>query len=107
MKKVGVRNLKGDKQEINRGLILKEEKIYMPKDEKLRAEIIQLHHNILVAGHEDRQKIMELIMRNYWWSGVTKDVGKYMESCYVCQRMKNRTEALAGKLMTNEILEKP
>jgi len=28
--------------------VLKEEKMYVPKDEKLRVEIIQLHHNTLV-----------------------------------------------------------
>jgi len=33
-------------------------------------------------------------------------VGKYMEGCDTYQRIKNRTEALAGKLMTNEIPEK-
>jgi len=27
-------------------------------------------------------------MRNYWWPGVTKDVGKYIEECDACQRMK-------------------
>jgi len=32
--------------------MLKEERVYMPKDEKLRVEIIQLHHDTLIAGHE-------------------------------------------------------
>jgi len=45
-------------------------------------------------------------MRNYWWPGVTKDIGKYVERCNACQRMKNRMEALAEKLMTNEVLKK-
>ena len=44
--------------------------------------------------------------RNYWWPEITKDVGKYIEECDVCQRMKNKTEALVGKLMANEVLEK-
>jgi len=48
----------------------------------------------------------ELVMRNYWWPGVTKDVGKYVEGCDACQRMKNRMEAPAGKLMMNEVSEK-
>jgi len=34
--------------------VLKEGKVYVPKDEELRVEIIQLHHNILVAGHGGR-----------------------------------------------------
>ena len=41
---------------------------------------------------------------NYWWLGVTINVGKYMEEC---QRMKNRMEVLVGKLKMSEILKKP
>jgi len=32
-------------------LLLKEGKVYVPKDEELRAEIIQLHYDIPVGGH--------------------------------------------------------
>jgi len=35
-----------------------------------------------------------------------KDVGKYVDECDMCQRMKNRTETTAGKLMANEVPEK-
>ena len=31
---------------------------------------------------------------------------KYIKECDLCQRMKIMMEALAGKLMTNKILEK-
>jgi len=31
--------------------VLKEGKVYIPKDEELRAEVIQLHHDILAVGH--------------------------------------------------------
>ena len=31
--------------------MLKERKVYVPKDEELRSEIIQLHHDVLVAEH--------------------------------------------------------
>jgi len=29
----------------------KERKVYMPKGEKLRAEIIKLHHDMPIGGH--------------------------------------------------------
>ena len=45
--------------------MLKERKVYVLKDEELRAEIILLHHNVLVAGHREKWKTMELVMRNY------------------------------------------
>ena len=50
---------------------------------------------------------MELVTRNYWWPGVIKDVGKYVEECDMCQRIKNRTEMPVGKLKLSKVLEKP
>jgi len=50
---------------------------------------------------------VELVTRNYWWLGVMRDVGRYIEGCDLCQRIKNRMEELAGKLKLSEVLEKP
>ena len=86
--------------------MLKEGKVYVPKDVELRTEIIQLHYDIPVAGHGDRWKIIELVMMNYWWPGVMKDVRRYVDGCDICQRMKNRTEAPAEKLKLSKIPEK-
>jgi len=47
------------------------------------------------------------VTRNYWWLGVTRDVERYVEGCNLCQRMKNRTEEVVGKLKLSEVLEKP
>jgi len=85
---------------------MKEEKIYMPEG-KLRGEIIQLHHDTPVGGHGGRWKTMELVTRNYWWPGIIKEVGKYVDRCNACQRYKNQSKAPAGKLMPNAIPEKP
>jgi len=51
MKKAGVKELRGNKWKIEGDLVLKEGKIYVPKDEELRAEIIQLHYDVPAAGH--------------------------------------------------------
>jgi len=54
MKKARVKVLQGDKWQIERDLVLKEEKVYILKDKELRVEIIQLHYDMPVARHEDR-----------------------------------------------------
>ena len=69
-------------------------------------EIIQLYHNVPVAKHGGKWKMIELVTRNYQWLRIIKDVGKYMEGCDMCQRMKNRTEVLVGKLKLSEVPEK-
>ena len=49
---------------------------------------------------------MELVTRNYWWPGVTRDMGRYVEGCDLYQRMKNKTEKVAGKLKLSKVPEK-
>ena len=46
----------------------------MPKDDKLRAEIIRLHYDMLVGGHGGQWKMVELVTRNFWWPGVTREM---------------------------------
>ena len=106
MKKVGVNMLREEEWQVEENLVLKEEKIYMLKNKKLRLEIIWLHHNVPVAEHRGKWKTTELVTRNYWWPEVTKDVGKYMEEYNMCQRMKNRIEVLVRKLKLSEVLKK-
>jgi len=84
IKKAEVKKLRGNEWKIEEDLVLKKGKVYVPKDEELRAEMIRLHHDVPVAGHEGRWKMVELVMRNYWWPGVTRDVGKYVEGCDLC-----------------------
>ena len=106
MKRAGVKTLRDEEWQIEEGLVLKEERVYVPKDEKLRVEIIRLHHNTLRAGYKGQWKMVELVTRNYWWPGVTKEVKRYVEGCNQCQRMKNRAEMPAGKLRPNQVPER-
>jgi len=48
----------------------------------------------------------KLVTRNYWWPGIMRDIGRYMEGCDMCQRMKNRMEEIVGKLKLSEVSEK-
>jgi len=107
MKQVGVKMLRDEEWKEIDGIMYKERKVYVPKDEKLRAEIIRLHHDTLLGGHRGQWKTVELVTRKFWWPGVTKEVKQYVEGCDFCQRNKNYTEQLAGKLMPNSIPEKP
>jgi len=49
----------------------------------------------------------ELVTRNYWWPGVTRDIGRYVDGYNMCQRMKNRTEAVTEKLKLSEVPKRP
>ena len=51
MKKGEVKMLRDKEWQIKKGLVLKEGRVYVPKDKKLRVEIIWLHHDIPIAGY--------------------------------------------------------
>jgi len=65
LKRAGIKMLKDEEWEIENRIVMKEGKIYV-LEEKLRGEIIQLHHNTPVRGHGGRWKTIELVTRNYW-----------------------------------------
>jgi len=95
MKRAGVKMLRDEEWREVDGIMYKEGKVYVPKDEKLRVEIVRLHHDTPIGGHGGQWKTVELVTHNFWWPGDA------------CQRNKNCTEQPVGKLMPNSILEKP
>ena len=50
--------------------MLKEGKVYIPKDEALRVEIIRLYHDIPMGGH--------MLMTNHkqWWCQDRRNLGR-------------------------------
>ena len=54
MKQAGVKMLRDEEwREVN-SIMYKEEKVYVPKDDKLRAEIIRLHYDTPIRGHGEQ-----------------------------------------------------
>ena len=54
MKNVGVKVLRNNEQQMKNELLLKEGKIYIPRNEELRLEIIWLYHDILIAEYGEQ-----------------------------------------------------
>jgi len=106
IKRAAVKMLRDKEWRQEDSLILKEEKVYISKDKKLRAEVIRLHHDTPVGGYKKQWKMAELITRNFWWPRVTKEVKWYVEGYNTCQRNKNQTQPPAEKLIPNLIPEK-
>ena len=102
MKKAGVKTLNGREWEIKQDLILWLGKVYVPKNDKLRLEIVRLHHDTPIGGHGGQWKTMELVTQNYWWPGITKVIKTYVGGCN-----KSQAQPPAGKLMPNSAPEQP
>ena len=61
MKRAGVKMLRDEEWREVDSVMYKEGKVYVPKDDKLRAEIIRLHHDMPVGGHRGQWKTVELV----------------------------------------------
>ena len=66
IKRAGVKVLRDEEWKDIDGVMYREGKVYVPKDEMLRAEIIRLHHDTPVGGHRGQWKMVELVTRNFW-----------------------------------------
>jgi len=84
MKRAEVKILRDEEWREVDSVIYKEGKVYVPKDNKLRVEIIRLYHDTLVGGHRGQWKMVELVTQNFWWPEVTKEVKRYVEECDAC-----------------------
>jgi len=65
MKQAGVKILRGEEWREEDSIIYKKKKVYIPKDNILKAEIIRLHHNTPVGGHGGQWKTVELVTQNF------------------------------------------
>ena len=61
MKRAGVKMLRDEEWREVDDVMYKEEKVYVPEDDKLRAEIIRLHHDTPVGEHGGQWKMVELV----------------------------------------------
>ena len=62
---------KEQRQKVDR-LIYQQHKLYVSQSNKLREDIIKIHHDDILAGHPGYHKTLELINYNYWWPCITK-----------------------------------
>lgn len=50
-----------------------------------RQELLAAMHGAPRAGHFGKQSTIYQSAKSYWWSGMSKDVGRYVQSCRECQ----------------------
>lgn len=81
---------------------------YIPKDARIRREILRVNHDDpWQGGHFGRKRTLEVIRRYYWWPKVKREVYAYVDTCDVCQRMKAPRHKPYGLLESLPIPEGP
>ena len=97
------KKIEGQEWEEEQGLILYRGKVYVPQDADLRRQIIAVHHDSPVAGHPGKWKTIELVSRNYWWPGLSRQVALYTKTCDRCNQTKVLPAKPRGKLTPTQI----
>ena len=73
---------------LSEGLLLLNNRIYVPDAAELRLRVIRNKHDHPLAGHFGQNKTMELIRREYVWPNMRAFVKDYVNSCATCKRSK-------------------
>jgi len=71
------------------GLVYHKGKVYVPKTDNLRREVVQQCHDDPGAGHPGIHTTLELVERQFWWPSMRAFVRRYVEGCDVCARKKH------------------
>ena len=80
------------------GTILVHARVCVPKDEKLRREILSEVHASMFSIHPGATKMYRDLKRYYHWVGMKRDVANSIAECDVCQLVKAEHQ-LSGALL--------
>lgn len=107
--KLGPRQMSKGLEEWNEeeGLLLYRGRVVIPSDPEIQRRVVQLHHDNPALGHPGRWKTLELVSRNYWWSGMSTFVKNYVDACDLCLRTKTFPAKPMGPLQPNQAPEGP
>ena len=89
------------------GLLLLDNRIYVPSTGNLCTCVLHYNHDYILAGHFGQNKTLELVRRGYSWPSLCADVQQFCKSCVTCMRSKPQRHKPYGFLKQLPIPERP
>ena len=89
------------------GLLLLDNRIYVPSAGNLRTRVLQYNHDHILAGHFGQNKTLELVHCRYSWPSLHADVQQFCKSCVTCMWSKLQRHKPYGSLKQLPIPEWP
>ena len=74
------------------------DKVCVPDVEDLRRSIMEETHCSAYAMHPSSTKMYQTIKKNYWWSGMKRNIIEFVSRCLVCQQVKEKHQKPHGTL---------
>ena len=91
----------------SKGLLLLNDKIYIPNTSDLWLWILQYKHDHPISGHFRQNWTMELVWRKYIWPKLHDSIKSYVKSCTTCMHSKSQRHHPFGLLKQLPIPERP
>ncbi|KAL2943047.1 Transposon Tf2-9 polyprotein [Bienertia sinuspersici] len=82
-------------------------RVYVPKWDNLRRDVMKECHDSLWAGHPGMQRTLALLEETYYWPHMRDDIEAYVKTCLVCQQDKIEQQVPSGLLQPLPIPERP
>jgi hypothetical protein len=73
-------------------------RIVVPKDHKLRKQIMDEAHLSKFSIHPGSTKMYRDLKQNFWWTRMRREIAMYVSECDICQRVKASHLKTAGIL---------
>ena len=78
------------------GSLLYRGRVVVPQSEDLREEILMEFHCSRFTLHPGGTKMYHDLRRRYYWSGMKKKVGDFVQRCLTCQQVKAEHQRLTS-----------
>src|ERR1700750_2627884 len=78
-------------------------RLYVPHDKELTAELIRECHDTPLNGHLGEFKTLNRLSTHYYWPNMRKSVQQYIVKCQSCQKNKCTSQLPIGLLQALEV----
>ncbi|CAH9091704.1 unnamed protein product, partial [Cuscuta epithymum] len=80
------------------GELRRKKKLVVGSEMELKKQLLQWAHDSSVGGHSGRDTTIQRLKSLFYWTGMFKDVQRYIRACDVCQRCKYDQSSYPGLL---------
>ena len=85
-------------QHIGKGSVRFKGRLCVLKDVELRNELLADAHRVKYTIHPGNTKMYQDLKRQFWWSGMKRDIAQFVANCQICQQVKAEHQRPAGLL---------
>nr|GFA13039.1 retrotransposon protein, putative, Ty3-gypsy subclass [Tanacetum cinerariifolium] len=78
-------------------------RLVVPNDASLREALLTEANSSLFSVHSGSTKMYHDLKQHFWWSGMKRDVARFVSRCLICQEVKIEHQRASGLLQSLDI----